>query len=71
MGTQKPPGQRTAMHAKGDPVRNAAKLDSETKAQIGQKLRRLYGGIVSQGCPDRFSEALKRLDEKEEGGTNG
>jgi Anti-sigma factor NepR len=71
MGTNKPPGQKTAMHAKGDPVKHAGKLDAETKAQIGQKLRRLYSGIVSQGCPDRFTDVLKRLDDTEEGGTNG
>jgi anti-sigma factor NepR-like protein len=61
------------MDAEGDPVKHVAKLGSDIKAQIGQKLRILYGGIVSQGVPDRFIATLKRLDEIDdrEGGTNG
>lgn len=71
MNTRKPSGQRTATDAQGDSVKPVAKLSSDIKAQIGQKLRVLYGGIVSQGVPDRFLETLKRLDDDKEGGTNG
>jgi len=61
------------MDMKGDSVRRVAKLDSGIKAEIGQKLRVLYGGIVGQGVPDRFVDILKRLDDADpkEGGTNG
>jgi hypothetical protein len=71
MNTRKPPGQKMATHPEDNPATHAGKPDSFTKAQIGQKLRRLYSGIVSQGVPDRFNEVLKRLDNTEEGGTNG
>jgi hypothetical protein len=73
MNTRKPLGQRTAMDPEGDPMKRVAKLGSDVKAQIGQKLRVLYGGIVNQGVPGRFDDLLKRLDdtEQQEGGPNG
>lgn len=78
MNTRKPSGQRTSMGPEGEPVKRVAKLGSDIKAQIGQKLRVLYGGVISQGVPDRFIETLKHLDEAEdneaedkEGATNG
>jgi hypothetical protein len=40
------------------------KLGSEIKAKIGQQLRAMYADVVNQGVPDRFSEILRKLDEK-------
>jgi hypothetical protein len=40
------------------------KLGSEIKAKIGQQLRAMYADVVSQGVPDRFTEILRKLDEK-------
>jgi hypothetical protein len=38
-------------------------LDPETLATIGRELRRIYGGIIAEGLPERFAEILRRLDE--------
>jgi Anti-sigma factor NepR len=40
------------------------KLGSEIKAKIGQQLRAMYADVVNQGVPDRFSDILRKLDEK-------
>jgi hypothetical protein len=43
---------------------NPKKLGSEIKAKIGQQLRAMYADVVDQGVPDRFTEILRKLDEK-------
>jgi hypothetical protein len=40
------------------------KLGSEIKAKIGQQLRSMYADVINQGVPDRFTEILRKLDEK-------
>ncbi len=40
------------------------KLGSEIKAKIGQQLRAMYADVINQGVPDRFTEILRKLDEK-------
>jgi hypothetical protein len=40
------------------------KLGSEIKAKIGQQLRGMYADVVNQGVPERFTEILRKLDEK-------
>jgi hypothetical protein len=42
------------------------KLDKETQAKIGQQLRAMYDEVVRQGVPDRFSELLKQLEERDD-----
>jgi hypothetical protein len=45
------------------------KLGPDIKAKIGQQLRLMYGEVVDQGVPDRFSEMLKRLDDATDRGS--
>jgi hypothetical protein len=33
--------------------------------RIGQQLRAMYNDVVSQGVPERFTELLKKLDDRE------
>jgi Anti-sigma factor NepR len=39
-------------------------LGSNVKAKLGLQLRAMYSDVVNQGVPDRFAEALRRLDER-------
>jgi anti-sigma factor NepR-like protein len=55
--TSSPP---TATRAQG-------RLGRDVQAKIGNQLRAIYDDVVKEGVPDRFSELLKRLDEKGEG----
>jgi Anti-sigma factor NepR len=60
-------GAEVELSAKSTP-----KLGPEIKAKIGQQLRAMYGDVVNQGVPNRFSEILRRLDEAgaDEGGAD-
>jgi hypothetical protein len=40
-----------------------AKLGSDIKAKIGQRMRLIYGEVVDEGVPQRFVEILRRLDD--------
>jgi hypothetical protein len=42
------------------------RLDKETQTKIGQQLRAMYDEVVRQGVPDRFSELLKQLEERDD-----
>jgi RNA polymerase sigma-70 factor, ECF subfamily len=42
---------------------SSVKLDTYTKAKIGQQLRAMYDEVITQGVPNRFAEILGRLDE--------
>jgi hypothetical protein len=43
-----------------------AALNRQIQDRIGQQLRSMYNDVVSQGIPDRFTELLKKLDERVE-----
>ena len=68
MNTENKPSPRTARaiyaqkseKSEKNPV---VKLGPDIKAKIGMQLRLMYGEVVDQGVPDRFSEMLKRLDD--------
>jgi Anti-sigma factor NepR len=46
--------------------KSTAGLGSDIKTRIGQQLRAMYSDVVNEGVPDRFSEALRRLDQADE-----
>jgi Anti-sigma factor NepR len=46
--------------------KNQARLGRDIQAKIGQQLRAMYDDVLNQGVPDRFSELLNRLDQKDE-----
>jgi Anti-sigma factor NepR len=38
------------------------RLGRDVQSKIGQQLRAMYDGVVSEGVPDRFSQMLEQLD---------
>jgi hypothetical protein len=42
------------------------RLGRDVQSKIGQQLRAMYDGVVSEGVPDRFTDMLQRLDEQKE-----
>ena len=47
------------------------RLGRDVQSKIGQQLRAMYDGVVSEGVPDRFSEMLRQLDEKSDQNEKG
>jgi hypothetical protein len=47
-------------------VDGSRRLDKETQTKIGQQLRAMYDEVVRQGVPDRFTELLKQLEERDD-----
>ena len=47
------------------------RLGRDVQSKIGQQLRAMYDGVVSEGVPDRFNEMLRQLDEKKDQSENG
>jgi hypothetical protein len=47
------------------------RLGRDVQSKIGQQLRAMYDGVVSEGVPDRFSEMLRQLDEKKDQNEKG
>ena len=47
------------------------RLGRDVQSKIGQQLRAMYDGVVSEGVPDRFSEMLRQLDEKKDQNDKG
>lgn len=45
-------------------------LDRGVQAQIGDKLRAMYGELVEQPVPDRLAAILAQMGDKRRGGTN-
>ena len=43
-----------------------AKLGRDVQARLGQQLRAMYDDVLNQGVPDRFSDLLNRLEQKDE-----
>jgi hypothetical protein len=64
MKNQKSGEPQASMEAARTSEKNAAKLGRDVQAKIGQQLRAMYDDVVSQGVPDRFSDLLGRLENK-------
>ena len=47
------------------------RLGRDVQSKIGQQLRAMYEGVVSEGVPDRFNEMLRQLDEKKDQNEKG
>ena len=47
------------------------RLGRDVQSKIGQQLRAMYDGVVSEGVPDRFTEMLQQLDEKKDQNEKG
>jgi len=47
------------------------RLGRDVQSKIGQQLRAMYDGVVSEGVPDRFNEMLRQLDEKKDQNEKG
>jgi Anti-sigma factor NepR len=47
-------------------AKHQARLGRDIQAKIGQQLRAMYDDVLNQGVPDRFSELLNRLEQKDE-----
>jgi anti-sigma factor NepR-like protein len=47
------------------------RLGRDVQSKIGQQLRAMYDGVVSEGVPDRFSEMLRQLDDKKDQNEKG
>jgi anti-sigma factor NepR-like protein len=65
MMNRKPGGPRSPMEAT-TPGKSQARLGRDIQAKIGQQLRAMYDDVLNQGVPDRFSELLNRLEQKDE-----
>jgi len=49
--------------------RSQGRLGRDVQSKIGNQLRAIYDDVVKEGVPDRFLDLLKRLDRKDEGGS--
>lgn len=44
--------------------KSRGRLSREVQQKIGGQLRAMYDDVVKQGIPDRFTELLAQLDER-------
>ena len=44
---------------------NSIRLGRDIQSKIGLQLRAMYDDVVKEGVPDRFSELLSKLDERQ------
>jgi hypothetical protein len=59
--TKKPSGKMATSVLQRKP---RGRLSREVQQKIGNQLRAMYDDVVQQGVPDRFTELLGRLDER-------
>ena len=52
------------MQTDATPRRSRAGLGRDIQTKIGLQLRAMYDDVVKEGVPDRFSELLRKLDER-------
>jgi len=45
--------------------KNSSRLGRDIQNKIGLQLRAMYDDVVKEGVPDRFSELLSKLDERQ------
>ena len=64
MKNRKPVGPPTPMDVEANPGKTTARLGRDVQAKIGQQLRAFYDEVLHQGVPDRFTDLLNRLDER-------
>ena len=69
MNRSKLPRQSAEADLQGSELDPATGLGPNVNAKIGQQLRLMYGGVVSQGVPDRFVEILRGLDDPTDEGS--
>jgi len=65
MNERKPVGLKPmeSAHAnRGSKADGRPKLSRDVQARLGQQLRAMYDGVVSQGVPDRFAELIDRIN---------
>jgi hypothetical protein len=65
MMNRKTGGSRSAMEATTS-GKSQARLGRDIQTKIGQQLRAMYDDVLNQGVPDRFSDLLNRLEQKDE-----
>ena len=51
-------------------TRTQGRLGRDVQAKIGNQLRAIYDDVVKEGVPDRFVDLLKRLDKRDEKGSD-
>lgn len=61
------PNIAAATGGKGKAGRRADPLGSNS--EIGRKLKQYYDELISEDVPDRFSDLLRQLEEREEPAT--
>jgi hypothetical protein len=64
MKNRKPVGPPQPMDVEANPGKTTARLGRDVQAKIGQQLRAFYDDVLQQGVPDRFTDLLNRLDER-------
>ena len=45
--------------------KNSSRLGRDIQSKIGLQLRAMYDDVLKEGVPDRFSELLSKLDERQ------
>ena len=66
------PGRPGQMQTEVNQRKPRGRLGRDVQSKIGQQLRAMYDGVVSEGVPDRFTEMLRQArrterDEKKKG----
>jgi Anti-sigma factor NepR len=56
------PGRPGHMQTEINQRKPRGRLGRDVQSKIGQQLRAMYDGVVSEGVPDRFSQMLEQLD---------
>jgi hypothetical protein len=64
MNERKPVKSGTKMQLTDVSTKQGA-LGRQIQDRIGQQLRAMYNDVVSQGVPERFSDLLRKLDDRE------
>jgi len=65
------PGRPGQMQMETTQRKPRGRLGRDVQNKIGQQLRAMYDGVVSEGVPDRFNEMLRQLDEKKDQNEKG
>jgi hypothetical protein len=63
MNERKPAKSGSKMQVSDVSPKQAA-LGRQIQDRIGQQLRAMYNDVMAQGIPDRFTELLKKLDQR-------
>jgi hypothetical protein len=70
MKSDKPTQPESKMQTSVIQRRGRGRLSRDVQQKIGNQLRAMYDDVVKQGVPDRFSELLSQLDERNNKGDN-